>query len=663
VSSLTAGHSIAWHDRQARVTCGIGHREEPGDRAPVWLMAYDAPVNQRGSRDNGGVTTESRPDGGTAGKRTLTEGLPVQMKSARPQEARAVPDAPVQQKAAETAGDKSDATAEGIGQIAQAGVRDGGGSLPHLDTIQRSFGPAHDLSAVSAHQGGDAASASAAIGAKAYTTGSQVAFREAPDLRLAAHEAAHVVQQRGGVQLAGGVGAEGDPYEQHADAVADRVVAGESAADLLAGSAGAGPGASASAGAPVQMEREGELRTDPTAFLRANVLSLTMDAGMAARVAAKDPVLSAAHSPFISKLGTFDRHWFKLVPDAGRTKEDQGAYILTPAIEKYVEQYPEDELLQTLRERPGLPPVEGDDAYLLSAFVEYKNIGVKNPDETVGHTDVTRDRDAGDDFNPDLVFTAAMNGCAFTITPSATEGKFTAWHFQSPTSNRAAASEFRQDKNPSDWYGAEEYDKGNHDGLFEVTNFLHRGQDNQWSVISQQNEASAFNPNQVAIRDVEQRPLNVDQPPDRAGMLKRIYRSMQDTKAAELQRAVTNARKYEARLTDKIRLSLKMLSDGVGAMLAEEQRYLEGAGDLDALVAVAKDIRKFRAGNAARITEACDSLRKHIDEKHQTESKSWFKDDKLLKDLLLCGDNLEAVGRYVGQIEWANELQAEASKQ
>ena len=175
--------------------------------------------------------------------------------------------------------------------------------------------------------------------------------------------------------------------------------------------------------------------------------------------------------------------------------------------------------------------------------------------------------------------------------------------------------------------------------------------------------ASFFNPNQVDIRAVEQRPLNVDQPPDRAGMLKRIYRSMQDTKAAELQRAVANARKYEARFTDKIKLSLKMLSDGVGAMLAEEQRYLEGAGDLDALVAAAKDIRKFRAGNAARMKEACDSLRKHIDEKHQTESKSWFKDDKLLKDLLLCGDNLEAVGRYVGQIEWADELQAEASRQ
>src|SRR5262249_34466680 len=42
-----------------------------------------------------------------------------------------------------------------------------------------------------------------------------------------------VVQQRGGVQLKGGVGESGDSYEQHADAVADDVVAGRSAVPLL----------------------------------------------------------------------------------------------------------------------------------------------------------------------------------------------------------------------------------------------------------------------------------------------------------------------------------------------------------------------------------------------------------------------------------------------
>jgi hypothetical protein len=74
----------------------------------------------------------------------------------------------------------------------------------------------------------------------AYATGSTVAFREAPDLHTAAHEAAHVVQQRAGVQLRGGVGEAGDPYERHADDVADAVVAGQPAGALLDQMAGSG---------------------------------------------------------------------------------------------------------------------------------------------------------------------------------------------------------------------------------------------------------------------------------------------------------------------------------------------------------------------------------------------------------------------------------------
>ncbi len=104
--------------------------------------------------------------------------------------------------------------------------------LPHLGRIQESFGR-HDVSGVEAHVGGAATAAAERMGALAYATGNQVAFRETPDLHTAAHEAAHVVQQRGGVQLAGGVGQAGDPYEKHADRVADAVVRGERAESLL----------------------------------------------------------------------------------------------------------------------------------------------------------------------------------------------------------------------------------------------------------------------------------------------------------------------------------------------------------------------------------------------------------------------------------------------
>lgn len=157
---------------------------------------------------------------GSIGKRTLTDelapaaasGVAVQRKE-RPGAGEAPPDAPA---------------------IASAGVQDGGGPLPHGHRIQALFGR-HDVSGISAHVGGPAAAAADQLGASAYATGHHVAFAGSPDLHTAAHEAAHVVQQRSGVAFQGGVGAAGDPYERHADAVADRVVAGHSAEDLLDG--------------------------------------------------------------------------------------------------------------------------------------------------------------------------------------------------------------------------------------------------------------------------------------------------------------------------------------------------------------------------------------------------------------------------------------------
>jgi hypothetical protein len=142
------------------------------------------------------------------GKRTLSEVLPVQQRQATP-------------------------GSERTHELAQTGVDGSGVPLPFLDQIQRSFGPDHDLSGVRAYVGGDAAHAASTMGAYAYTTGEQIAFATDPDLALAAHEAAHVVQQRAGVQLHGGVGQVGDVYERQADSVAERVVQGRSAAELF----------------------------------------------------------------------------------------------------------------------------------------------------------------------------------------------------------------------------------------------------------------------------------------------------------------------------------------------------------------------------------------------------------------------------------------------
>ncbi|MEZ4427305.1 MAG: DUF4157 domain-containing protein [Nannocystaceae bacterium] len=131
-----------------------------------------------------------------------------------------------------------------IHRIAQGGVSGPGGALPYLEPIQRAFGR-HDVRHVRAYADARASSASRAIGAKAYAIGDAVAFAEPPSLFTAAHEAAHTVQQRAGVQLRGGVGEAGDPYERSANAVAEAVVAGRSAEALLdphAPDAAAGPG-------------------------------------------------------------------------------------------------------------------------------------------------------------------------------------------------------------------------------------------------------------------------------------------------------------------------------------------------------------------------------------------------------------------------------------
>jgi len=135
--------------------------------------------------------------------------------------------APVQ--ASESA---SSARGQNVHAAAQAGLKGSGGAIPHGETIQKAFGR-HDVNGVSAHVGGPASDACESMGAEAYATGNSVAFAASPTVHCAAHEAAHIVQQRAGVSLQGGVGKAGDRYEQHADQVADVVASGGSAEALL----------------------------------------------------------------------------------------------------------------------------------------------------------------------------------------------------------------------------------------------------------------------------------------------------------------------------------------------------------------------------------------------------------------------------------------------
>jgi hypothetical protein len=122
---------------------------------------------------------------------------------------------------------------DGIRPSAAHALGGAGGPLPFLERIQAAFGR-FDVTQVRAHTDAAAAEGTAAIGARAFTSAGEVAFGRPPDLHTAAHEAAHVVQQRHGVTVDGGVGSPADAFERHADAVADAVAAGRPAESLLA---------------------------------------------------------------------------------------------------------------------------------------------------------------------------------------------------------------------------------------------------------------------------------------------------------------------------------------------------------------------------------------------------------------------------------------------
>jgi len=207
----------------------------------------------------------------TPGRRTLTQDLAPRREAAP--SAPAPASLPVQRRATPTTDEQSVASLTGLGSWsgdwvqrrslvsaasddamdvhahAAVGTSGAGGALPFADRIQASFGR-HDISDVRAHTDGAARQGARGMGAEAFATGNQVAFAGAPSLHTAAHEAAHVVQQRAGVHLKGGVGQDGDVYERHADAVADRVVRGESAQTLLDEYA---PGAAGSGRTGIQM--------------------------------------------------------------------------------------------------------------------------------------------------------------------------------------------------------------------------------------------------------------------------------------------------------------------------------------------------------------------------------------------------------------------------
>jgi hypothetical protein len=133
----------------------------------------------------------------------------------------------------EAAKDKSLSMSNKIHKIAAKGVQGTGNKLPHFDKIQLAFAK-YDLSNVQAYTNENAVNASKEIDAKAYTTGNKIAFStNNPDVFTVAHEVAHVLQQRAGVQLNDGIGVAHDCYEMHANAVATQIAGDKPIKHLL----------------------------------------------------------------------------------------------------------------------------------------------------------------------------------------------------------------------------------------------------------------------------------------------------------------------------------------------------------------------------------------------------------------------------------------------
>ncbi|MCP4867291.1 MAG: DUF4157 domain-containing protein [Proteobacteria bacterium] len=128
-----------------------------------------------------------------------------------------------------------------VHSTAKGAFQGGGSALPHQSSIESSFGA--DMSSVQAYTGPAASAACESLGAQAFTMGNKIAFADnSPSVQLAAHEAAHVVQQAQGVSLSGGVGQAGDKYEVAADSAAAAVVQNKDASGDLGVSKGGGDG-------------------------------------------------------------------------------------------------------------------------------------------------------------------------------------------------------------------------------------------------------------------------------------------------------------------------------------------------------------------------------------------------------------------------------------
>src|SRR5262245_3428679 len=167
----------------------MGDEDRKGHRMRTTRSDQESSRDQKSTASHDGLlgkrtlTMDLAPDAGASG--SATGGSPVVQRRA---DGAAPTDASVTQTAA-----------QGIGS---------GSPLPERARMESLFGA--DFGDVKVHTGNQAAGASRAIGAEAYTMGNDIVVGNgAPTPSLIAHELTHVVQQRAGVGPSGGVGKAG----------------------------------------------------------------------------------------------------------------------------------------------------------------------------------------------------------------------------------------------------------------------------------------------------------------------------------------------------------------------------------------------------------------------------------------------------------------------
>ncbi|GAA2248121.1 hypothetical protein GCM10010415_03080 [Streptomyces atrovirens] len=455
-----------------------------------------------------------------------------------------------------------------------------------------------DFSGVRVHDDAAAQASAAELKAGAYTVGNHIVIgKGGADRRTMAHELTHVIQQSQG-PVAGTDNGSGlrisdpsDRFEREAEANAARIVSGPAPVQRQADDAAhetahdAAPLQTASGASEVMVQRtvEEDLIDDPRDFLAANMLSMDVVTGMNARWNHKD--LKDAYNELGSKLGEMPRHWFVLTPDP-RRQSSGPAYLLTPALEKYVadqECRAAHPFLQELVGRPYLPPVQPEDSYLHSSYVPYLTGGARDPETQVGHKEIPRE--PGDAPGAGLVFTATMNGCAFAVTGSSQgPDTFRAWHYQSPGSRMADALGFQHAHRPMDWFGDEEYmGPGADKTLPEVTNMLSFGP-NGWEILSQEVLASTSDMNDARIGRTSARPLDLE-PADgdrRFSQAGAVYKSLAHKHLGIVTRAgeAIKKRKAPKDVRDAVTEAQGKAAAGAGGILmaGDATRLLESAG-------------------------------------------------------------------------------------